>query len=708
MANNSEPNFPAAFWRTLKRLDKNKINSLWMASRNALAVALPLAVGIAIGNPLGGVAVTTGALNVSYSDGRDPYALRARRMLTWSFLGAFAVFLGSITGNYHVLAICVTAAWAMIAGLMVAISTRAGDLGLNTLVALIVFGARGALPPKGALEAGLLVLAGGLLQTAFALLSWPLSRYKPERRAVGKVYLDLAQQLETQDDDLLAAPLKQPSAEVQDTLTALGRDHTIEGERFRLLFDQADRLRMSIYVLDRLRAASEAEGARDLLDRILRLSGDILQDTSQSLINDEVSSRAPQFLEQLNQLVKATYAAKKTTGSSFAQELAAATDVLAGQLRVVVQLTGHTTTAGAEKFARDEFAPPWNMQLGSWLATLRANLDLGSSAFRHGVRLAVYVAIAVAIGRAINTQRNYWLPMTVAVVLKPDFTTTISRGVLRLCGTFAGLVLATVLFHLLPASALTQLFLVGAFTFLMRYIGPANYGLFSVAISGLIVFLIAATGVAPSQVVGQRAVNTAVGGVFALIGYAIWPTWARTGVSEAFANMLDRSRDYFQAVIARFSRSDRGADDRLEETRNQWRQARSNAESSVDQFSSEPGVDGAKLNLLNSMLASSHSVVYAMTGIEAGVVQRPVRPLPTTLETFAHDVEFTLYFLSAALRGSATADESFPKLREAHRQLVEAHEDLGSTAIDEFVLEHADRLTVSLNTLREQVIRYAS
>ena len=708
MANNSEPNFPAAFWRTLKRLDKNKINSLWMASRNALAVALPLAIGIAIGNPLGGIAITTGALNVSYSDGRDPYALRARRMLTWSFLGAFAVFLGSITGNYHVLAICVTAAWALIAGLMVAISTRAGDLGLNTLVALIVFGARGALPPKGALVAGLLVLAGGLLQTTFALLSWPISRYKPERNAVGKVYLDLAQQLETQDDDLLAAPMKQPSAEVQDTLTALGRDHSIEGERSRLLFDQADRLRMSIYVVDRLRGGADAENAVGLLDRILSLSAEILHDTSQSLLNDEISQRAPGFLEQLNQLVTATYAVKKRAGSLYAEELASATNVLAGQLRVVIQLTGNTTTAGAERFARHQFAPPWKMQVGSWLATLRANLDLKSSAFRHGVRLAVYVAIALAIGRAINTQRNYWLPMTVAVVLKPDFTTTISRGVLRLCGTFAGLLLATVLFHLLPASALTQLFLVGAFTFVMRYIGPANYGLFSVAISGLIVFLIAATGVAPSQVVGQRAVNTAAGGVFALIGYALWPTWARTGVSEAFANMLDRSRDYFQAVMSRFSSSGRAAEDRLEETRNQWRQARSNAESSVDQFSSEPGVDAAKLNLLNSMLASSHSVVYAMMGIEAGVVQRPNRPLPAVLEEFAHDVEFTLYFLSATLRGSSTTDETFPKLREAHRLLVEAQENLGSIAIDELLLDDADRLTVSLNTLREQVVRYAS
>src|SRR5581483_9186999 len=145
MANQPEPSPRTAFWRTVTRLDKSKVNSTWIAFRNSLAVALPLGIGIAMGNPLGAVAITTGALNVSYSDGRDPYAQRARRMLTWSILGALAVFTGSVTGAYHGAAIVVAAAWALVAGMVVSISTRAGDLGLNTLVALIVFAARGAM-----------------------------------------------------------------------------------------------------------------------------------------------------------------------------------------------------------------------------------------------------------------------------------------------------------------------------------------------------------------------------------------------------------------------------------------------------------------------------------------------------------------------------------------------------------------------------------
>ncbi len=217
----AEPKPASAFWRTVKKIDKSKINNRWMALRNSLAVAVPLAVGIALGNPLGAVAVTTGALNVSFSDGRDPYYQRARRMLTWSLLGAFAVFVGSLSGNNEASAIAVVACWAFLAGMLIAVSTTAGDLGLNTLVALIVFAGRGVGTWSGALDTGLLVLGGGLLQTAFCLALWPLRRYEPERRALGHVYQALAKEVDPDNDADTTTPLSPLSAEEQNTIAAL-------------------------------------------------------------------------------------------------------------------------------------------------------------------------------------------------------------------------------------------------------------------------------------------------------------------------------------------------------------------------------------------------------------------------------------------------------------------------------------------------------
>jgi uncharacterized membrane protein YccC len=710
-----EPSAKAALWRTLIRLDKSKINSKWLASRNALAVAAPLAIGIALGNPLGAVAVTTGALNVSYSDGRDPYAHRARRMLAWTVLGAIAVFIGSLAGATNWAAVSLTFLWAFTAGLMISISSRAGDLGLNTLVALIVFAARGVTSLRGAFYTALLVLLGGLLQTGFALLFWPLRRYDPERRALGGVYLGLAKEIGPHMDPLMTTPLKAPTQEVQETLAALGRDYSTEGQRFRMLFDQADRIRMSVFMLPRLRSQlqKEQEGtsekdAVECIDELLAITSKLLNEVGECLTSRECGKQESEMLEQLNELLKRSRSLGEHSASPIAIEAASAADVLAGQLRAVTVLASRSLPAGMERLARLEVAQPWKYQMKSWIATLRANLDPRSTFCRHALRLAVWVSLGDAIGRAINGdgRRAYWIPMTIAVVLKPDFGSTFSRGVLRLAGTFAGLGLATVLYHVFPASALTQLFLVGAFTFMLRFIGPANYGVFSVAITGLIVFLLAAIGVSPREVVLERGMNTAIGGVIALIAYALWPTWERTQVSEALAEMLDACRAYFHAVVERFTRSDAALQSELDETRRAWRRARPAAEASVDRVAGEPGVSAEQLATLTSILASSYALAHAIMAIELGLLHHQPETAPEAFKKFADDVEFTLYFLSAALRGSPAAVETLPKLREDHVRIMEARERFSPS--DQFILIETDYITTSLNTLREQVMRYVA
>ena len=704
MASVAGPRPSAALWRTVTRLDKGKVNSFWIAFRNSLAVAIPIGVGIALGNPLGAVAVTTGALNVSYSDGTDPYAHRARRMLAWTTLGAFAVFTGTTTSKFHLAAILLPTIWAFIAGMCLSISTRAGDLGLNTLVTLVVFAARGPTTLEGSIDAALLVLGGGLLQTAFALLFWPVHRYDPERGAIGSVYAELATSINSSSETLLSAPLQSPSTQIQDTLAALGRDHSIEGERFRLLFDQADRIRISGFLLGRYRSQHPGGTAMaEAVDDLFNTASDLLHVVSESLLTGKDSGTIQQSVDQLHDAL-ARVSKGTTESTTLAAETAAAADVFAGQLRTVARLADNSTPEGLERFTRRESAQPIQLQIRNWLSTLYANLDFGSATFRHALRLAACVAVAEAVGRAVSWQRSYWIPMTVAVILKPDFTTTFSRGLLRLSGTLGGLLFATAIYHALPASALSQLLLVGCFTFLVRMYGPANYGIFSFAISGLIVFLIAETGVPPGQVVVLRGVNTLAGGVLAVLAYALWPTWERKRVSEVFAEVIDATRLYFHALMQYFDASAEENTRAIEEARQAWRRARSNVEASVDHVSSEPKFSTEKLSCLTSMLASSHSLVEAMMEMEAELEHASRPEAPPALKKFSNDVEFTLYYLSAALRGSVAAAETLPKLREDHRLLIEEKQSLAPD--EDIVLLETDRITTTLNTLREQVTRF--
>jgi len=294
--------------------------------------------------------------------------------------------------------------------------------------------------------------------------------------------------------------------------------------------------------------------------------------------------------------------------------------------------------------------------------------------------------------------------MTIALVLKPEFTTTFSRGLLRIGGTIVGLFLATALFRFLPESLALHIILIFVFTLLLRWVGPANYGIFAVAISALVVLLIAITGVSPSEVIWARGVNTVAGGALALLAYRIWPTWERTLVSERVAEMLDAYREYFHCLVESSVRNETRRAGELDRVRLGARMARTNLEASVDRMGAEPGTTAAQINQVNALLASSHRFVHAMMALEAGWLHTAAVPARTAFRTFAADVEKTLDLLAAALRGTRVQLKEFPDLREDHHVLLQS----GDQKIERYALVNveADRIVNSLNTLREQVMEH--
>src|SRR5580704_8948716 len=116
-----------SLWRTLTRMEWEKV-VLGRAARNAVGVALPLVAGYLFGSMPAGLIASSGALNVCFTDGDDPYRQRARRMLLGTFLVGLAVMTGTLTGAIAPVNIAIVGLWAFAAGMMVAVNQPATDL----------------------------------------------------------------------------------------------------------------------------------------------------------------------------------------------------------------------------------------------------------------------------------------------------------------------------------------------------------------------------------------------------------------------------------------------------------------------------------------------------------------------------------------------------------------------------------------------------
>jgi uncharacterized membrane protein YccC len=699
-----------ALWRIVTHIDRSKINA-WQALRNTVGVIAPLIVGYALGMPRGGLAMASGALNVSYSDGSDPYRQRAKRMLASTVWCSIAVLLGGLTAHNNTLAIVMATLWAFSAGMLVALGSTAADVGVISTVVLLVYSAQ-PLTPYQALQAAGLALCGGLLQIALSVALWPVRRYEPELRALATLYFELARVATRPAEATSAPPATREIAQAHEALSGLATDMSLSAVRYRSLLSQAERIRLSLSTLARLRSRLARENAFHpaipTLDQYRANAANLLATIANSLLSGrEINLEADRLVLGVAlgaQLGRTQSEAPQNFANAVLRDLKFQSDAFDGQLRAAIDLTRNATPAGAAEFEKREASQPLWLRFTSRVATLRANLNLRSVAFRHAIRLTISIALGDAIGRMLHPYRAYWIPMTIVLVLKPEFTVTFSRGVLRIAGTLLGLLLATALFHFLPIHTATEIVLIGLFTFFARWIGPANYGIFGVAISALIVMLISITGVAPKELIAARGINTIIGGAFALAAYAVWPTWERNRVPDLFAALLDAYRQSFRSITRKLLDPASASARERERTRQAARTARSNLETSIERLAAEPGISASQLAQANAMLASSHRFAHAMITLEAGIPQSEATPPRLDFSAFASAVEKTLELLSARLRGERVREREFPDLREAYLRFTQTTDpQLERYA---FVNVEADRMTNSLNTLREQIFAW--
>jgi hypothetical protein len=170
------------------------------------------------------------------------------------------------------------------------------------------------------------------------------------------------------------------------------------------------------------------------------------------------------------------------------------------------------------------------------------------------------------------------------------------------------------------------------------------------------------------------------------------------------ARLLDSYRIYFLKVLDVLAGREGASTADLDKLRLASRLARTNAVASVDRMQAEPGTRPQEIALLIGMLASSHRFIHAVLSVEAAILSAGRPAIRDGFRVFAADVTKVLEALAAELRGSRTPSENWPDLREDHRRLTGSPVSAGEQYA--LVNVEADRMTNSLNTLREQVERW--
>jgi uncharacterized membrane protein YccC len=593
------------------------------ALRCTCGVAIPLVLGVSSGWPSVGVFAAVGAVSVGFGSFQGTYRGRAAVML-WAAIGmAVSIVLGSLAGHSGAAATLVATLWGFASGWLVALGPAASFVGLQSAVAAII--AQGfAANSTDAFLRGVIVFGGGLIQTLLVVTIWPLRRYPAERAAIGAIYRSLARYAD-------AIPSLDNAPPEPNTLVAAAatlRDpqpfaRSTNLLAFRALIDEAERVRVSLAALA-------------LQHRRLKEAGDDRRLAASAGLATEVAC----VLDEIGRAVEAGVDPEERPScwsaiDAHAAELdenPAVSGVLPRRLHAAWRTSGvlssdrlsDPTTAVVRTVPLLRLPP-----VRDALNTLRANLSFQSAAFRHGVRLAITLAFTTAVYHVLSLPRGYWITLTALIVLKPEFQDTFARGVGRMAGTVVGATLATLLAATLRPGHATLIVLVLACVWCCYAVFRINYVVFSICITTYVVFLMDLAGVNQSAVVTNRVVDTMLGGVAALVAYAVWPTWTGTRVRTLLGELLEAHARYAGALLNAMVDPSIYDARSLFAMRSAGRLARSNAEAAVDRMLREPGAfQPIDPQTAVGVLAALRRSALAALALEAALEEEPRRALP--------------------------------------------------------------------------------
>lgn len=630
------------------------------ALRCTLGVAIVLFTGIAIGQPAIGVFGAIGAVSVGFGSFQGVYRSRAAVMLVAAAAMALSIFCGSLAGGRDATAIAAAGAWGFGGGLIVALGPSASFVGLQSIVAVLIAGGYPADLQDAAGRAAL-VFGGGLVQTLLVVMIWPLRRFHAERQSLAAAYRSLASYASAIPEGADAAPEPHTFAATPSPLAdpqpfAKSRDVLI----FQALLDEAERIRASLAGLaarQRRLSAEEQTALRTLstgLERALLAIAEGLED-----------AREPR--EPAGLWTTVDVSAAQLSGAE-------AVEALLGQLRAAWRTAGafatgapaDTTISAPPRVAPLRLRPP----IRDAVNTLRANLSLDSTACRHALRLSATLIIATSLYRAFSLPRGYWLPLTAVLVLKPEFHDTFARGIARIAGTLIGAAAATLITRAFAPGTTGLTLLVLGFVCAGYALVRTSYAVFTVCITGYVVFLLMLAGVPELTAATNRIVYTAEGGLLALAVYGLWPTWTAAEVRPALAGLLETHAGYVKALLEGYADPRHADMALLADIRRDGRLVRSNAEAVVERMLAEPAARHAipaavAMGLLAAIRRHALGALALHAGLERGV-EHPIRGVAT----LAGEMTMSLSVLASALRSGAPP-QPLPPLRQTQLAMSE-------------------------------------
>ena len=517
----------------------------WIVPVRAAAVVTALmAVLIALGYPQATVAAGIGAVFTGAGDQRGTVAARAKGMAFTAICISVACSLGVLASEWWWLRLVATGVVAFVCGYAAKAGPRSALIGLLSLIVFIVY-AGAPLATGVAVGDGLLMLMGGGIQLAFGVLPQVVGRTGGVRADICIAYRTVGYALTrpTLMTDQASPVLKLEAARA--SVQAMRGQEDVR-RQYDALLDACSDLRIGGVVLlgAPLRVSPEEQV---LIDHFLARASELAIAIGHAV---EVRWRRGGLAQRVAQM---DAAADACDGIGDERVRVAVRQMRLGLGEAMGALGDGVLTGGMRSVPIDLGASRES------ISTLVGRAAFDDLMLRHAVRLTAAELAGTGLAIAMGFPHNYWIPMTLAWVLRPDLAGTAVRVTARVGGTILGLVLSGVVLGLFGFGAIPVLALVFISSVVIyAFIGP-NYALCTAGVTAFVIAVFGLLGDPLIETLELRLAGTAIAAAIAVLAVLALPartTQAMAGVLASFARSVAA---YARHVIHGMEGTDRQA-----------------------------------------------------------------------------------------------------------------------------------------------------
>jgi uncharacterized membrane protein (TIGR01666 family) len=560
---------------------------LYTGIRVTFCVILPAWVLYHFGMLAAMTGVALGALFVGLADNPGPIHHRRNGMLISSLLNFIIVLIAGLSRLNPWLIGTEIVFLGIFCSMIAVFGTRASSIGLTALI-IFILGMNNRTPSGNVVEMASYYLAGGLWYTLVSLSITTLRPYRPVQQLLGECLMKTSSYLLTKGlfynkkngtTETVGLLIEQQVRihQYQEQLRAMLfttrrfiSESTSKGRILTMMFrdsiDLFERAISSQPEYDLLHQEFDGTGILETFHNSITLLAATLYNTGLAVQegngykDDATIQRAvQQSTDAFASLRKDKLTSENVLSFIKLRQVLNSLNDLADRIKRMQLYTTFDRKLSGD-FKNDVDFSKFTTHQEINLDLLTSNFSLGSSNFRHALRLTTALLAGYILSLFFPLGHGYWILLTIATIIKPAYSLTRQRNIQRLTGTFAGAAIGFIVLFSTHNNAV--MFIIMIAMMIMAYsLLKVNY---AVSIAGLTIYLLLSfhflyphglnSPLGLNSLLFDRVIDTVIGSVIAyIVAYFVLPSWEHEQIEKLMVASLQADRKYFETVAKTFT-----------------------------------------------------------------------------------------------------------------------------------------------------------